>query len=76
MKINIMSTRKEKLNFLNDLKNGKTILKNFLPVQFGDVWFSSKDHLFLQHSKTGKIISRTEFEKRCEQDGMKPITFK
>ena len=76
MKINIPTTRKEKLNFLNDLKNGKISLKDFLPAQFGDVWFVSSDGLTTENSRTGEIITKIEFEKRCDKAGVKPITFK
>lgn len=70
------STRKEKLNFLNDLKNGKTSLKDFLLPKWGDVWFVSSDRLTTENSRTGEIITKIEFAKRCEKDGVQPITFK
>lgn len=76
MKVNISTSRKEKLNFLNDLKNGKTSLQDFLPISFGDVWFAQSDGLTLENSRTGETVTKIEFEKRCEKDGVKPITFK
>lgn len=64
MKLNISTTRQEKLKFLNDLKNGKTSLKDLSPVGFGDVWFSSRGGLTLENSRTCETISRNDFQKR------------
>lgn len=76
MKLDISTTKKEKVKLLNDIRNGKISLKDLLPPQFGDVWLSSSDGLTLENLKTGEIITSIEFEKRCEKDGIKPITFK